>query len=195
MQIFYSRTAFLFYFLWGASFSFLSVGVTFSDPVSHFSFVYDESLWEVAPIKTNEKETLLNLQRKIPDKEGDTTYFSRISVVKEDLSKNQSVQNIISKKKLPVASGQLQAYQSHAADFLRSQRFDILSSDPKKAPGIPGGAFELVANQRDFGLTFQQWGFVFENQAFLVTATVRTKKFSDYKTELSELFQSIKISP
>lgn len=165
--------------------------VTFSDPVSHFNFAYDDALWEVAPIKTGEKETLLNLQRKTPDKEGDTTYFSRISVVKEGISKNQSVQNLIVKKKL----SPLQAYQGHAADFMRSQRFDILSSDLKKVPGIPGGAFELVANQRDFGLTFQQWGFIFEDQAFLVTATVRTKRFPEYKAELEQLFQSIKISP
>lgn len=169
----------------------LAEAVTFSDPVSHFNFAYDESLWEVAPIKTGEKETLLNLQRKTPDKEGDTTYFSRISVVRENISKNPAVQNLISKKKL----SSLQAYQGHAAEFMRSQRFDILSSDLKKASGIPGGAFELVANQRDFGLTFQQWGFVFEDQAFLVTATVRTKKFPEYKAELEQLFQSIKISP
>lgn len=174
-----------------AFFSSFGKSVTFSDPVSHFNFVYDESLWEVTPIKTGEKETLLSLQRKTPDKEGDTTYFSRVSVVKEGIAKNQSVQDLILKKKL----SPLQAYQGHAAEFLRSQRFDIISSDLKKAAGIPGGAFELIANQRDFGLTFQQWGFVFEDQAFLVTATVRTKKFPEYKAELEQLFQSIKVSP
>lgn len=61
-----------------------SFAVTFHEPVSKISFTYDENLWEVVPTKANEKETLVNLQRKVADKDGDTTYFSRISIVKED---------------------------------------------------------------------------------------------------------------
>ncbi|NBT58848.1 hypothetical protein EBT16_08710, partial [bacterium] len=98
-----------------------SFGVTFHDPVSRISFSYDENLWEVAPVKTNEKETLLNLQRKVADKDGDTVYYSRISIVKEDLNQIQKVKN----SKFP----KLQAYQSYAIEFLKSQRFDILSSE------------------------------------------------------------------
>lgn len=170
--------------VWGVFVS-QALAVTFHDPVSKISFAYDENLWEVVPTKSNEKETLVNLQRKKADKDGDTVYFSRISVVKEDTAQVKKVRE----SKLP----KLQAYQSHAVEFLRSQRFDILSSDMKKIDGIPAGAFEIMANQRDFGLTFQQLGFLNGETAYLVTATVRTKKFGDYKAELEKLFESVRL--
>ncbi|MFM8269651.1 MAG: hypothetical protein ACKN9V_05620 [Pseudomonadota bacterium] len=160
--------------------------VTFHDPVSKISFAYDENLWEVVPTKTNEKETLVNLQRKVADKDGETAYFSRISIVKEDTNQVKKVKT----SQFP----KLQAYRSHAIEFLRSQRFDILSSDMKKVEGLPAGAFEILANQRDFGLTYQQVGFLDGDTAYLVTATVRTKKFSEYKAELEKLFQSIRLA-
>jgi len=167
---------------------FLSQGfaVTFHEPVSKISFTYDENLWEVVPTKTNEKETLVNLQRKVADKEGETSYFSRISIVKENTTQVKKVQT----SKLP----KLQAYESHAVEFLRSQRFDILSAEMKKIEGIPAGAFEIVANQRDFGLTYQQLGFLNGDTAYLLTATVRTKKFSEYKAELEKIFQSVRLA-
>jgi len=164
-----------------------SWGKNFQDSKSGISFDYDENLWEVAPTKTLEQETLINFQRKVPDKEGDTTYFSRLSVVKDDLSKIKKVKE----SKLP----KLQAYQNHAAEFLQSQRFDILSSEKKDLPGVPGGAFQMIARQRDFGLTFQQVGFVTADTAYLVTATVRTKKYPEYQKELEQIFQSLKWTP
>jgi hypothetical protein len=164
-----------------------SFAVTFHEPVSKISFTYDENLWEVVPTKANEKETLVNLQRKVADKDGDTTYFSRISIVKEDTTQVKKVKS----SKLP----KLQAYQIHAAEFLRSQRFDILSSEMKKVEGIPAGAFEILANQRDFGLTFQQLGFLDGDTAYLLTATVRTKKLGEYKAELAKMFQSVRLAP
>lgn len=167
---------------------FLSVafGVTFHDPVSRISFTYDENRWEVVPIKTNQKETLVNLQRKVADKDGDTVYFSRISIVREDTGEVKKVKN----SKLP----KLQAYQSYAVEFLKSQRFDILSSEKTTVEGIPSGSFEIVANQRDFGLTFQQMGFLNGDTGYLVTATVRTKKFGEYKDELEKIFQSVRLT-
>jgi hypothetical protein len=164
-----------------------SFGVTFHEPVSKISFTYDENVWEVVPTKANEKETLVNLQRKVADKEGDTTYFSRLSIVKEDTNQVKKVKL----SKLP----KLQAYQIHAVEFLRSQRFDILSSEMKKIEGIPAGAFETLANQRDFGLTYQQLGFLDGDTAYLLTATVRTKKFGEYKAELEKMFQSVRLAP
>ncbi len=165
----------------------ISWGKNYRDSQSGISLDYDESLWEVAPTKTLEQETLVNFQRKVPDKEGDTTYFSRISVVKDDLSKIKKLKS----SKLP----KLQAYQNHAAEFLQSQRFDILSSEKKELPGVPGGAFQMIARQRDFGLTFQQVGFISGDTAYLVTATVRTKKYPEYQKELEQLFQSLKWTP
>lgn len=163
------------------------LAATYHDPASHISFDYDDTQWEPMNKKTVGQDTVFNLQRKVADKEGDTTYFSRISVVKDDLSKIKKVKE----SKLP----KLQAYQSHAVEFLRSQRFDILSSEVKKIAGIPEGAFEIVAHQRDFGLTFQQVGFLKQDTAYLVTATVRTKKFPDYQNELNKLFESLKLNP
>lgn len=165
----------------------LGWGKNFQDVKSGISFDYDENLWEIAPTKTLEQETLVNFQRKVPDKEGDTTYFSRLSVVKDDLSKIKKVKD----SKLP----KLQAYQNHAAEFLQSQRFDILSAEKKDIPGIPSGAFQMIARQRDFGLTFQQVGFLAGDTAYLVTATVRTKKYPEYQKELEQIFQSLKWTP
>lgn len=158
---------------------------SFTDPKSHLALNYDDSVWEVVPLKVSDSETLLNLQRKTADKEGDTTYFSRVSVVKDDLTK---LKKVIASK-LP----RLQAYQSHAVEFLKGQRFDVLSTEVKNTEAVPGGMFEIIANQRDFGLTYQQMGFIQGETAYLITATVRTKKFPDYRTELNQLFQSVKI--
>lgn len=161
-------------------------GAVFEDSQSGLSFSYDEANWELTQEKATGAETLLSLQRKTPDKEGDTVYFSRISIVKEPLNKISKLNGV---KLSP-----LQGYQNHAVNFLKSQRFDVLSAEPKKDSTVPGGAFEVIANQRDFGLTFQQMGFVTKDSGFLITATVRTKKFQDYKDEFSKLFQSVKLS-
>ena len=164
-----------------------SLGAVYQDPQSGLSLSYDEALWETSNNKVASQETVLNLQRKIPDKEGDTTYFSRLSIVRDDMSKIKKVQE----SKLPP----LQAYQVHAIDFLKSQRFDIVSSELKKSENIPGGIFEIIANQRDFGLTYQQVGLIKNGQAYLITATVRTKKFSEYRSDLEKMFQSVKLIP
>jgi len=162
-------------------------GAIFNEPKSGLSLSYDEALWQPTMDKVASQETLFNLQRKVADKEGDSTYFSRLSVVRDDLSKIKKVND----SKLP----KLQAYQLHVVDFLKSQRFDIVSSDMKKSASIPGGFFEIISNQRDFGLTYQQVGVVKDNEAYLVTATVRTKKFAEYRPDLDKLFQSLALVP
>jgi len=164
-----------------------SSAATYRDTASHISFEYDDTQWEPMNKKTVEQDTVVNLQRKVADKEGDTTYFSRISIVRDDVSKIKKVKE----SKLP----KLQAYQSHAVEFLRGQRFDILSSEVKSLAGIPQGAFEILARQRDFGLTFQQVGFLEKDTAYLVTATVRTNKFPEYQSELKKIFDSLKVNP
>lgn len=65
----------------------------------------------------------------------------------------------------------------------------------KKVEGITAGAFEILANQRDFGLSFQQLGFLDGDTAYLMTATVRTKKLGEYKVELEKMFQSVRLAP
>jgi hypothetical protein len=167
--------------------NFSSFGAVFEDPQMGLSFQYDESLWEPNREKVSGSEVLFSLQRKVADKEGDTVYFSRVSIVKETLS---NIKNLKISKLSP-----LQAYQVRAVEFLKSQRFNILTSESKNNESVPGGFFEIGANQRDFGLTFQQMGFVTKDSGVLVTATVRTSKFPEYKEELSKMFQSVKISP
>jgi hypothetical protein len=77
---------------------------------------------------------------------------------------------------------------------MKSQRFHILSSGPKVLAKLGLPAFEIVANQRDFGLTFRQVVFLWEAagkpEAYLVTATTRTNKFDEYKKDLDGLFDS-----
>ncbi|NBX92376.1 MAG: hypothetical protein EB078_03700 [Proteobacteria bacterium] len=162
------------------------LAATYSDPQHRISFQYDDTLWETGAPKRNDVETLVSLQRRTPDKEGDTTYFSRLSIVKEDWSKIKTVKE----SKLP----RLEAYKNHAAEFLKSQRFDILSAAVRKTTGIPDGIFEIVARQRDFGLTFQQVGFLEKENAYLVTITVRTQKFPEYQTEINQILNSLKIN-
>ncbi|NBY21271.1 hypothetical protein EBQ74_13790 [bacterium] len=51
-------------------------------------------------------------------------------------------------------------------------------------------AFEVTANQRDFGLKFKQVAFVHEGKAYILTATARTEKFDSYKNDIKTIFDS-----
>jgi len=153
-----------------------------------YYFEYDEAQWELVTgakvpatqdvDKAMEGRTLTTLQRK----EADEKYRARISVVVDDPIKATK------------GKSDLAAYAKHAMEFMKSQRFDIQSSEPKILPRLGTPAFEIVANQRDFGLSFRQVVFLWETggkkQAYLLTAATRTNKYDAYKAELDKVFNS-----
>jgi len=143
-------------------------GARYEDPNHRLSLEYDDSLWE--PVEVSDSRTLVTLQRKIADDK----YHARFSVVVDDLKKfDKKGQNL------------RQAYLSHAVDFLKKQRFQNVTVTDR------GQGFSIIANQRDFGLTFRQVIMFQKNQAFLVTAAARTAKFKEYEKELQPLFDSL----
>jgi hypothetical protein len=81
-------------------------------------------------------------------------------------------------------------YQKYTVDFLKSQRFQILSVEPVQLPKVNETAVEILANQRDFGLKFKQVIFVYEGKAYILTATTRTEKFDDYKNDIKKFFDT-----
>jgi hypothetical protein len=164
---------------------------TFTNAERHFSFDYDESKWEVVPEKPEEKKrgadvdqamaqkTLVTIQRK----DADDKYHARFSVVTDSITKYKGT---------PVE--QLVEYRKHALEFLKSQRFHILTTDERKLPGVTEPAFEVTANQRDFGLTFRQVVFIHGTEAYLLTAATRTAKFDEYGKELKTVFDTFKFT-
>jgi hypothetical protein len=175
---------------------FLFAAVIFSTPLviaaqlqPSFRLTYDEKNWEavsstkdskIPPKETVDQvmaeKTLTVLQRK----NSDDKYRARVSVVMDPLKKEEA---------------SLAAYQKHAVDFMKSQRFTILSQEPKKLPHISESAMEITANQRDFGLTFRQIIFVKGENAYLLTATTRTDKFASYEKEIEEILSSFHLDP
>lgn len=160
----------------------------FGTPESAFQFDYDDAKWEVvAPAKTAtldvdksmEGKTLVTLQRK----EADEKYRARFSVVVDDPSKLSGS-----------AKTELAGYAKHAVEFMREQRFHVLSTDAKILPRLGAPTYEIVANQRDFGLSFRQvvffWDKTGKREAYLLTAATRTNKYDAYKAELDQLFNS-----
>lgn len=159
-----------------------------------YQFDYDDGKWELvagaktAPTQDVDKEmagkTLTTLQRK----EADEKYRARFSVVVDDPSK-------LSK----AAQADLAGYAKHAMQFMKDQRFHILSSEAKILPRLGVPAYEIVANQRDFGLTFRQIVFFWDKggkrEAYLLTAATRTNKYDAYKAELDQLFNSFAMKP
>lgn len=158
-----------------------------------FSFAFDDKTWEivVAPGAAGAQDvdramaerTVATLQRRNADEK----YRARFSVVVDDPTR------IKEKGATP-----LEAYARHALEFLKNQRFHVLSSGPKKLPKVSDGGYEIVAHQRDFGLTFRQQIFLHKSgsktEAYLLTAATRTNKFDGYKGELDSLFDSFTFS-
>jgi len=155
-----------------------------------FSLSYDDKNWEYVPAANDPKiqqkeavdqamaeQTLAVLQRK----NADDKYRPRISVVVDPLKKEMQ------------GTTPLLAYQKHAVDFMKSQRFTIQSQAPKQL-SIGENAVEITATQRDFGLTFRQIIFVKNDKAYLLTATTRTDKFPSYEKEIDSILASFKWS-
>lgn len=155
-------------------------------PTPNFKFEYPEANWELLPSRTEKTEaqlvdknmaqqTLVTIQRK----QSDEKYHARFHVVADSLEKFKD-------SKTPLIA----QYQKHTVDFLKSQRFQILSVEPVQLPYIKESTVEIVANQRDFGLKFKQVIFVYEGKAYILTATTRTEKFNDYRNEIKPIFDT-----
>ena len=156
----------------------------------NFKFDYPESTWEVMPQRVEKnsaqqidksmaQQTLVTLQRKLPDEK----YHARFHVVTDSLDKFKDTR-----------TSQLIQYQKHTVDFLKSQRFQILSVEPVNLPKVRDIAVEIIANQRDFGLKFRQVLFIHGDKAYILTGTTRTEKFDDYKPELKTIFDSFEFN-
>ena len=169
-------------------FSLSSWGNTFqsSQLSPNFKFDYNDVNWEMVPPriekgeaqqvdKTMAQQTLVTIQRKTADEK----YRARFHVVTDSLEKFKD-------PKIP----QIVQYQKHSVEFLKSQRFQMLSVEPVTLPKVKETAVEIIANQRDFGLKFKQVIFIHEGKAYLLTATTRTEKFDTYKNEISAMFDS-----
>ncbi len=173
----------------GLLLSFAAHGAHYGDAEKRFQFDYDDTKWEIvaaskaAPTqdidKNMEGQTLVTLQRK----EADEKYRARFSVVVDDPSKLTGS-----------AKTELAGYAKHAVEFMKDQRFHVLSTDAKILPRLGAPTYEIVANQRDFGLSFRQvvffWDKTGKKEAFLLTAATRTNKYETYKAELDQIFNS-----
>lgn len=154
---------------------------TFTDGAHGFSFEYDSALWEVVPPaakpsgrdadvdKAMNQKTLVTLQRKVADEK----YRSRFSVVAD------------------VTQMPFEKYQTYAVNFLKSQRFTIQRQEKRKLAKV-GEAYEVVAYQRDFGLTFQQVMIPRAKEVFLITLATRTKQFPNYSAEMDKMLASLR---
>ena len=153
-----------------------------------FLFTYDENEWEVIPPRKQKEKadvdqalkerTLVTVQKKTADDK----YHARFSVVMEKLGKKFGGS----------PTEQLLKYRDHAVAFMKNQRFGNFTIDAHTLPGVAHPAVEIIANQRDFGLTFQQIVFIRNGHAFLLTAATRTAKFEAYKSVTKTFFSTFK---
>ncbi len=164
---------------------------TFQHPSRVFSVDYNDVTWEVVPNgsttrpleavdKTMADRTLVTFQRKAADDK----YRARFSVVVDPAGSFTGT-----------PEERLSQYQKHAVEFLKGQRFHIIDVKKAELTRVKVPAFEISANQRDFGLLFRQVSFLSGKDAYLLTAAARTNKFPEYKVEIDQLFNSFTFSP
>lgn len=172
------------------AFAHMSLAATYTNPTRGLSFDYDESQWEVISTdakklpgesdvdKEMRQKTLVTLQRKTATEK----YKSRFSVVLDSLEGA-----LKGKKNLT-----FETYQKYAVDFLKSQRFSVLKEGKKGLPRFPE-SYEVVANQRDFGLTFHQVMLLQSSNVYLVTLAARTSEFASYSVEMDKMLASLRV--
>lgn len=162
---------------------------TFSHPSPSVQFEYEEKLWELVPTDTKSaqpqqdvdkamaQKTIVSLQRK----QADEKYRSRFSIVVDSVEKA-----LKGKEQLTFSK-----YQNYAIEFLKSQRFTIQKEGKRVLKGA-ADAYEVIAYQRDFGLTFHQIMIPRDGEVFLVTLSTRTKLFPNYSTEMDKMLESLR---
>ena len=162
-------------------------GATYRNPNQGFSFEYDEKNWTLVDVDSKASSTAQDVDKAMAQRtlvsvqhnQADEKYRSRFSVV---------IDNLDNFKGSPAE--QLLLYQTHALNFLKSQRFQILGTTRTTLPKLSEPAFEILANQRDFGLTFRQVIFIHGGLAYLLTVAARTARFDSSKPEMKPLFDS-----
>jgi len=147
------------------------------------SFDYDEKKWEISsetakPAKApaSLKGTVVALEHK----KAKDRYRARISVVEDKITKE--------KKQL----SRPENYHRHSVEFLKSQRFRIISKGKTKLSGISQPVYETVASQRDFGLMTRQIVLSHQGKIYLLTASTRIDNFEEHKNEIARLFNSFR---
>lgn len=164
--------------------SLLGWAAIFEDPAGRFRISFQEP-WEPTKDSRSEGErsqmlpgrVLVGIQRK----QKDDGYHPRFSVVMEDTRRFNTSE----------IAGQVR-YKNYVVDFLKDQRFQIISQKTQMlVSGLP--AFEITAFQRDFGLTYRQWGVMDRSHAFLLTAAARVKRFESYEVEMGQIMRSFEL--
>ncbi len=158
----------------------------YQDTKHKFQFEYDEAHWEITaprPVASAgldddiKKRTLVVLQSK--HEEG--KYRSRFSVVLDALD-----------TALDPLSGL--TYQNRLVSFLKSQRFQNIHKGSIRSDSA-GQSFELISDQRDFGLTFKQVGFVQSKRVLLLTLSTRIASFENTRVKNNSFFESFRFEP
>jgi len=173
-------------FLFLALISSGAIAAVYQNPAHSFHFDYDDVAWELvangsstrpleAVDKTMNERTLVTVQRRVADDK----YRARFSVVLDPIEKFGKTD-----------TERLIAYQKHAVDFMKGQRFHVIEVKKVELPKLKFPAFEILANQRDFGLYFRQVAVLVGNEAYLLTAAARTAKFPDYTKEINRFFDT-----
>jgi hypothetical protein len=169
----------------------LAHGASFVHPSGVFTFDYDESTWKPATVKSGARK-MEDIDRRLSETvlasfqrtEAHEKYHARFSVVTEDISTFT----------LSSPDG-LDRYRRRALEFLKSQRFQIVSKSETMIGTEKLPAWEIIANQRDFGLTFRQAIIVRGSDAFLLTAATRIIKYAEQKKEIDRFFDSFRFIP
>lgn len=164
-------------------FSVSAFAARYTHPQHGFSFEFDDTKWEVVP-EQDKKTPAADVDKKMAEKtlvtiqhkQAEEKYRARFSVVVDTKDLSFSL------------------YHKHALDFLKSQRFHIVSTEERKIPGLDLPTAEIIANQRDFGLTFRQVIFLKDKEAYLLTAATRTKSFDSLKLETNRFFDTFTFS-
>jgi hypothetical protein len=162
----------------------IAVASEYVNAEHQFRFSFNETQWEVVKQELPkagaevDREMAQKTLATIQAKSADEKYRPRFSVVVDEM------------KKFEAEPDPRLAYDRHAVEFLKGQRFTIISTNPRLLSGGKLKATEITAYQRDFGLTFKQIIFIREKKAYLLTAAARTKNFENYDRDLLSMIDS-----
>lgn len=166
-------------FLCSFCFSQLAWSANYTHPDRHLRLEYADKLWSLskaakgtAKLGNNPHSTLFALQRQNADKQ----YHPRFSIVVEDLSRFESLENYV---------------QKSVVGFLKKQKFQKIVRSEIVLAKLKQEAIQITATHHDFGISYRQVVFQRGNEAFLVTAASRPETFSTYDPEWTEMIQSL----
>lgn len=164
----------------------ISTAATYQHTAPKFTVSYDDKTWAEASSK-KDKTAKEDVDRKMAGNtllvlsriEADDKYHSRFSVVVDEKFKDKG-------------SEQLKFYVADARKFLAEQGFDLSEAKPAKLPGVDVPVVEYQGSQRHLGLTFLQYVFTKNGQAFLLTGATRKAKYDEQQKELRAMIDSFR---